>query len=55
MRRTKIKKKRSFYVTRDSKGRIKKWTAIGKSLKADRRRKAKSKPKKRGRGHRGDY
>jgi len=41
------------YVERDSKGRFKKWVSIGKSLKADRRQKAKKKVKS-GYGHQGD-
>lgn len=49
------KAKTSFYVSRDKKGRIKKWTRVGASLKADRRGKAKNKPRKRRQGNQGDY
>ena len=45
----------SFYVSRDAKGRIKKWVKVGSSLKADRRGKAKNKPKKRQQGNQGEY
>ncbi len=45
----------SYYVVRDSKGRIKKWVKVGSSLKADRKRKSSNKPKRKGRGHKGDY
>ena len=45
----------SFYVVRDSKGHIKKWVKVGSSLKADKRRKSSNKPKRKGRGHKGDY
>ena len=56
-RRTKIGK---YYVRRRANGRFLKWTRIGKSLAAD-RRKSRSKgsmvsiPKRRGRGQTGDY
>lgn len=48
--RTKIGK---YYVTRRKDGTIQKWTGIGRSLSADRRRQAirKAKP---GYGHQGD-
>ena len=49
------KAKKSYYVTRDSKGRIKKWTLVGRSLKADKRSVAKKTPKKKRRGNQGDY
>lgn len=49
-KRTKIKKS---YVQRDKKGRFVKWVLIGKSLKADKRKKAKTKVKS-GYGHKGD-
>ena len=49
-KRSKIKKS---YVQRDKKGRFTKWTGIGKSLQADRRKKAKKKVKS-GHGHKGD-
>ncbi len=45
----------SYYVTRDSKGRIKKWVKVGSSQKADRRRKSSVSPKKKGHGNQGDY
>lgn len=48
-----VKKKRSFYVVRRKNGTFKKWTAVGKSLRADRRTKAKTIVKS-GYGHRGD-
>lgn len=47
--------KSSFYVTRDSKGRIKKWTRVGASQKADRRGAAKYSPRKKQQGNQGDY
>ena len=43
------------YITRDSKGRFKKNVSVGRSLKADRRRKAKRVPSKSGQGDKGDY
>lgn len=42
-----------FYVRRDKKGRFTKWTSIGSSLKADRRRKSSTKVKP-GNGHKGE-
>ena len=45
----------SYYVTRDSKGRIKKWTKVGSSIKADRRGAAKFSPSKNKQGNQGDY
>ena len=47
--------KTSYYVTRDSKGRIKKWTRVGASQKADRRGAAKFSPRKKKQGNQGDY
>lgn len=47
------KKTRKFYVERKADGTFKKWTRIGKSLKADRRVKAKRVVKS-GFGHLGD-
>lgn len=47
--------KASYYVTRDSKGRIKKWTRVGASQKADRRGAAKFSPRKKKQGNQGDY
>lgn len=47
--------KKSYYVTRDSKGRIKKWTSVGSSQKADRRGTAKYSPRKKKQGNQGDY
>ncbi len=50
------KAKKSYYVTRDSKGRIKKWTQVGRSLTADKRNSpAKNTPKRKRRGNQGDY
>lgn len=43
------------YVTRDKKGRFVKWTNIGKSTAADKRKKTRRKLKKPGFGHMGDY
>jgi len=51
-RRTKLGKS---YVTRTKDGKFKKFTSIGKSLAADRRKKAKNKPKGKGMGNTGDY
>ena len=49
-----IKKKTlRFYVERKANGQFKKWTRIGRSLKADRRVKARTKTKS-GYGHHGD-
>jgi hypothetical protein len=42
-----------YYVERRADGTFKKWTSIGKSLKADRRRKTMTKSKS-GYGHQGD-
>lgn len=48
--------KKSYYVTRDKKGRIKKWTQVGRSLKADRANSpAVNMPKKKRQGNQGDY
>ena len=49
------KKGGSRFITRDAKGRIKSNVSVGRSLKADRRRKSDNVPKKAGYGHRGDY
>lgn len=43
------------YITRDSKGKFKKNVSVGRSLSADRRRKAKRVPSKSGQGDKGDY
>jgi len=43
-----------YYVERDRHGRFKNWVSIGKSLKRDRRVKAKTITKS-GYGHRGDH
>lgn len=51
-RRNKIGK---YYVERKANGQFQKWTSIAESMKADKRRKAKNKPKGKGRGHQGDY
>jgi len=45
--------KKKFYVVRRKDGTFKKWTRVGKSLKADRKVKAKTIVKS-GYGHRGD-
>lgn len=45
---------KNFYVERKADGTFKKWTRIGKSLKADRRKIAKKKVKS-GYGHLGDH
>ena len=42
-----------FYVIRDKKGRFKRWVSIGRSLRADRRRKSKRRVKA-GYGYKGD-
>ena len=48
--------KKSYYVTRDSKGRIKKWTQVGRSLSADKRSSpAVNTPTKKRQGNQGDY
>lgn len=52
--RGKRKKKLKYYVERDSHGRFKKFTRIGRSLRADRRTKAKTIVKS-GYGHLGDH
>lgn len=54
-RRYRMRAKPGAYVERDRHGRFKKWTSVGKSIRADRRVKARHHPKKRGYGHRGDY
>ena len=54
--RTKIKVRgKTSYAVRDKKGRFKDIQNIGRAIRADSRRKAKSKPKKKGKGHTGDY
>jgi len=51
--RTKVRK---YYVTRREDGTIKKWTPIGKSLAADRRRNGRAiSTSRRGQGNQGDY
>jgi hypothetical protein len=50
--------KKSYYVTRDSKGRIKKWVQVGRSLRADNSKPnapAVNTPKKKRQGNQGDY
>lgn len=44
-----------FYVERYADGRFKKWTSIGKSIAADKRKKSRFHPKKPGYGNIGDY
>lgn len=53
-RRYKIKGKPRHYVERDRHGRFKKWTRIGRSLRADRRKSPAKTTVKPGYGHRGD-
>lgn len=61
--RGKVKGKPAHYVKRDKRGRFKKWTGVGRSIRADRRKKVGHKriPKTRtkrlrtGYGHKGDY
>lgn len=43
------------YVERKRNGQFKKWTSVGKSIRADRKKKTRKKLKKRGHGNRGDY
>ena len=43
-----------YYVERDRHGRFKKWTRIGRSLRADRRKSPAKTTVKPGYGHRGD-
>ncbi len=59
-RRTKVcrgrgKKRTCVYVIRDKKGRFKRVTNIGRSIAADKRIRAKHRPKKPGYGYKGDY
>ena len=49
------RKKTCFYMVRDKRGRFKKGANIGRSIKADRRVRAKNRSKKPGYGHQGDY
>jgi len=51
-KRTRIRKQ---YLQRDKLGRFKKWTNIGRSIKADSRQQAQNTPSKPGYGHQGDY
>jgi hypothetical protein len=51
-RRTKIGR---YYVVRKRNGQILKWTAIGSSLRADRRKHSRHRPRRSGYGHTGDY
>ena len=51
-RRYRLKSRPGYYVERDRYGRFKKWTKIPRSIKVDKRKKAKKvKP---GYGHKGD-
>ena len=43
------------YVVRDRKGRFKSWSNVGRSIRADTRKRARTHPKRRGYGHLGDY
>ena len=52
-RRYRLKSKPKAYVERDRYGQFKKWTNVGRSLAADRRKKAKTHVKS-GYGHTGD-
>lgn len=54
-RRYRLKSKPGAYVERDSHGRFKKWTGVGRSIRVDRRVKAKHVPSRGGYGHLGDY
>ena len=55
-KRTKIKVHgKTLYAVRDKKGRFKDIVSIGRSIRVDRRRKSKYKPKRSGYGHKGDY
>lgn len=54
--RGKVKGRGNYYVQRDSKGRFKEWTRVmPEGIRADKAKKAKTRPKKPGKGHRGDY
>ena len=55
--RTRIKSKsgKSHYAVRDKKGRFKDIQNIGRSIRADARKKSKKKVTKKGKGHTGDY
>jgi len=56
LRRYHLSSKPGSYVKRLSRsGQFKKWTKVGKSLRADRAHKAKYHPKKPGHGFEGDY
>jgi hypothetical protein len=54
-RNGKLKKRSCTYVVRKKNGTFKKWTNIGRSIKADSRRHSRRRPKKSGYGHTGDY
>jgi len=53
--RYRLASKSAAYVERNKKGEFKKWTGIGKSIRADKAHKAKNHPTKVGHGHEGDY
>ncbi|MEM2512730.1 MAG: hypothetical protein QXU81_00195 [Candidatus Bathyarchaeia archaeon] len=54
-RRYKIKKRPRHYVVRDRRGRFKDWVGIGRSVRADKRRKVSQKRSEPGYGHIQDY
>lgn len=54
-RRYRLRSKPGAYVERDRYGQFKKWTSVGKSIRVDRRIKAKHVPSRGGYGHLGDY
>ena len=54
--RGKVQGRPNYYVQRDAKGRFKDWTEImPRGVMTDAAKKAKNRPKKTGKGHRGDY
>jgi len=54
--RGKVKGRPNSYVQRDARGRFKKWTEImPRGVRADKARESRTRPKKPGRGNRGDY
>lgn len=54
-RRYRLSSKPGAYVERDRYGQFKKWTSVGKSIRVDRRVRAKHVPSRPGYGHLGDY
>lgn len=49
------RRKTCYYMERDRRGRFKRGANIGRSIRVDKRVRAKNKPKKPGYGHIGDY